>query len=65
MTNFTNVAYVGGPPIVIVVHPSLGVKSLGELLALFKEQTEPMPYVSPSPGTLGHLVSEYWAEGGR
>lgn len=62
VTSFTNVAYVGGPPIVMVVHPSLGVKSLGELLALLKKQTEPMPYVSPGPGTLGHLVGEYWAE---
>ena len=52
----------GGPPIVIVVHPSLGVKSLAELLALLKKQPEPMPYVSPGPGTLGHLVGEYWAE---
>ena len=62
VTSFTNVAYVGGPPIVIVVHPSLGVKSLSELLALLKKQSEPMPYVSPGPGTLGHLVGEYWAE---
>jgi tripartite-type tricarboxylate transporter receptor subunit TctC len=62
VTSFTNVAYVGGPPIVIVVHPSLGVKSLSELLALLKKQTEPTPYVSPGPGTLGHLVGEYWAE---
>ena len=62
VTSFTNVAYVGGPPIVIVVHPSLGVKSLSELVALLKKQPEPMPYVSPGPGTLGHLVGEYWAE---
>ncbi len=62
VASFTNVAYVGGPPIVIVVHPSLGVKSLSELLAVLKKQTEPMPYVSPGPGTLGHLVGEYWAE---
>lgn len=62
VTSFTNVAYVGGPPIVIVVHPSLGVKSLKELVALLKKQSEPMPYVSPGPGTLGHLVGEYWAE---
>jgi tripartite-type tricarboxylate transporter receptor subunit TctC len=62
VASFTNVAYVGGPPIVIVVHPSLGVKSLSELLAMLKKQTEPMPYVSPGPGTLGHLVGEYWAE---
>jgi tripartite-type tricarboxylate transporter receptor subunit TctC len=62
VTSFTNVAYVGGPPIVIVVHPSLGVKSLSELLVLLKKQSEPLPYVSPGPGTLGHLVGEYWAE---
>lgn len=62
VTSFTNVAYVGGPPIVIVVHPSPGVKSLSELLAVLKKQTEPMPYVSPGPGTLGHLVGEFWAE---
>lgn len=62
VTSFTNVAYVGGPPIVVVVHPSLGVKSLKDLVALLKKQSEPMPYVSPGPGTLGHLVGEYWAE---
>jgi tripartite-type tricarboxylate transporter receptor subunit TctC len=62
VTSFTNVAYVGGPPIVMVVHPSLGVKSLKELIALLRKQTEPLPYVSPGPGTLGHLVGEYWAE---
>jgi tripartite-type tricarboxylate transporter receptor subunit TctC len=62
LTSFTNVAYVGGPPIVMVVHPSLGVKDLGGLRALLKKQTEPLPYVSPGPGTLGHLVGEYWAE---
>jgi tripartite-type tricarboxylate transporter receptor subunit TctC len=59
---FTNVAYVGGPPIVMVVHPSLGVKSLRELRDLLKTRSEPLPYVSPGPGTLGHLVGEYWAE---
>lgn len=62
VTSFTNVAYVGGPPIVMVVHPSLGVKSLAELLAFLKKQSEPLPFVSPGPGTLGHLVGEYWAE---
>jgi tripartite-type tricarboxylate transporter receptor subunit TctC len=62
VTSFTNVAYVGGPPIVMVVHPSLGVKNLKELVALLRKQSEPLPYVSPGPGTLGHLVGEYWAE---
>jgi tripartite-type tricarboxylate transporter receptor subunit TctC len=62
LTNFTHVAYFGGPPTVLVVHPSLGVKSLAELLALLKKQTEPLAYVSPGPGTLGHLIGAYWAE---
>jgi tripartite-type tricarboxylate transporter receptor subunit TctC len=33
---FTHIAYLGGPPNVIVVHPSLGVKTFEELLAAAK-----------------------------
>jgi tripartite-type tricarboxylate transporter receptor subunit TctC len=62
LTSFTHVAYFGGPPTVIVVHPSLSVKSLAELVALLKKQSVPLPFVSPGPGTLGHLIGEYWAE---
>jgi tripartite-type tricarboxylate transporter receptor subunit TctC len=57
----THVAYFGGPPIVMIVHPSLGVKSLKELLELAKKSKEPLAYVSPGPGTLGNVVAEYWA----
>lgn len=60
--NFTHVALAGGPPTVIVVHPSLGPKSYAELLKLLKARTEPLPYVSPGPGTIGHLIAEHWAE---
>jgi tripartite-type tricarboxylate transporter receptor subunit TctC len=59
--DFTHVAYFGGPPIVMIVHPSLGVKSLKELLELAKKTNEPLGYVSPGAGTLGNLVAEYWA----
>jgi tripartite-type tricarboxylate transporter receptor subunit TctC len=59
--DFTHVAYFGGPPIVMIVHPSLGVKSLKELLELAKNSKEPLGYVSPGPGTLGNMVAEYWA----
>jgi tripartite-type tricarboxylate transporter receptor subunit TctC len=59
--DFTHIAYLGGPPNVIVVHPSLGVKSLAELTALLKTRTDPMPFVSPGPGTIGHLFAELWA----
>jgi tripartite-type tricarboxylate transporter receptor subunit TctC len=59
--DFSHIAYLGGPPIAFVVHPSLGVKSLKELLDLAKTNKDGMGYVSPGPGTLGNLVAEYWA----
>jgi tripartite-type tricarboxylate transporter receptor subunit TctC len=61
MKDFTHIAYFGGPPIVMIAHPSLGVKSLKDLLALAKTSPEALGYVSPGPGTLGNLVAEYWA----
>jgi tripartite-type tricarboxylate transporter receptor subunit TctC len=62
VASFTHVAFVGGPPIVIAAHPSLGVRSFAELRALLKGRSEPLPYVSPGPGTIGHLIGEFWAE---
>ena len=62
MRDFTHVAFAGGPPTVVVVHPSLGVKSFKELLALLKNRSESFDYVSPGPGALGNLMAEYWAE---
>ncbi len=60
--NFVHVALGGGPPTVIVVHPVLGVKTFGDLTKLLKTRSEPLPYVSPGPGTIGNLIAEYWAE---
>ena len=61
IASFTQVAYLGGPPIVIVVHPSLGVHTFGELIALLKSGRE-IAYVSPGPGTIGHLIGAFLAE---
>ena len=60
--DFAHVAFAGGPPTVVVVHPSLGVKSFRELVSLLKSRSQPFNYVSPGPGTLGNLMAEYWAE---
>ena len=57
---FTHIAYLGGPPNVIVAHPSLGVKTFKELLAAAKTGTA-VNYISPGPGTIGHLVPELLA----
>lgn len=61
LRDFTHVAYLGGPPNVVVVHPSLGVKTLAEFATKAKQAGEPTAYVSPGPGTLGNLVAELWA----
>ncbi len=60
--DFTHIAYLGGPPNVFVVHPSSGVNSFKELLALMKSQTGGMQYGSPSIGSVGNMVAEYVAE---
>lgn len=62
MRDFTHIAYLGGPPNVFVVHPSSGLNSFKELLALMKSQTHPVQYASPSVGSVGNLVAEYVAE---
>jgi tripartite-type tricarboxylate transporter receptor subunit TctC len=58
--DFTHIAFLGGPPNVFVVHPSLGVKSVNELIASARNG-RPVNYVSPGVGTLGHLLVEHFA----
>jgi tripartite-type tricarboxylate transporter receptor subunit TctC len=53
---------MGGPPLVWVVHPSLGVHTFDELVALARRTPEPLNYGSPGPGTQGHLVAAYLAQ---
>src|SRR5690242_16584524 len=60
--DFAHVAFAGGPPTVVVVHPSLGVKSFKELIGQLRGKSEALDYVSAGPGTLGNLMAEYWAE---
>jgi tripartite-type tricarboxylate transporter receptor subunit TctC len=60
MRDFTHVAYIGGPPNVFVVNPGFGVRSLADLIA--RAKTQPVGYVSPGVGTLGHLTAERFAE---
>ena len=59
--DFTHIAYVGGAPIVITTHASLGVRSLSELVASARRSGNALGYVSPGVGSLGHMVGEYLA----
>jgi tripartite-type tricarboxylate transporter receptor subunit TctC len=58
--DFTHIAFLGGPPNAFVAHPSLGVRSAGDLVALARSG-RPVNYVSPGVGTLGHLLVEHFA----
>ena len=60
--DFTHIAYLGGPPSVFVVHPSLGVNSFQELLALMKREKDGVQYVSPNVGAVGNMMAEYVAD---
>jgi tripartite-type tricarboxylate transporter receptor subunit TctC len=57
--DFTHIAFFGGAPSVIVAHPSIGVKTMKDMLAYARSQTKDMPYVSSGTGTVGHIVFEY------
>jgi len=60
--DFTHIAYLGGPAIVWVVHPSLHVRTLAELLELIRKSPTPVSYGSPGSGTQGHLIVAYLAQ---
>jgi tripartite-type tricarboxylate transporter receptor subunit TctC len=62
LKDFTHIAYLGGPPLVLLVHPSLGVKTFAEFLALVRSTPQGLGYVSPGTGTHGHLFGEYLAQ---
>jgi tripartite-type tricarboxylate transporter receptor subunit TctC len=64
MRDLTHIAYLGGPPIVFVVNPSIGVRSLADL-AEYARRTGTLNYGSPGVGTLGHFIAERFAREAR
>jgi tripartite-type tricarboxylate transporter receptor subunit TctC len=60
LKDFTHIAYIGGPPNVFIVNPSLGIRSLKDLVA-HAHKVGTLDYVAPGVGTLGHLMMEGFA----
>jgi len=58
INDFTHIAYLGGVPYVLVVHPSLPVKTVKEFLDLSRSRPGGISIGSPGVGTLGHLNTE-------
>jgi len=60
MRDFTHIAYFGGTPNVLVAHPSLGVTTYRDFLALARA-ADGIEYVSAGFGTMGNWIAEFLA----
>ena len=58
LNSFSTIARVGDSPNVLVVHPSLPVKSVKELIALAKARPGELNYSTSGAGTSVHLSAE-------
>jgi tripartite-type tricarboxylate transporter receptor subunit TctC len=56
--DFTHIAYLGGPPVLWIVHPGHPAKDYKEFLAWAKASKKPIDYISPGTGTQGNLFAE-------
>jgi len=62
LKSFTPVGRVAAGPYVLVVHPSLGVKTVAELIAAAKAAPGKIDYASSGNGSAQHLVTALFAK---
>src|ERR1700757_1831643 len=60
--DFTHIAYLGGAPVGLVVHPSLPVNNYAEFVEYVKKSRMPVNYTSSGIGTHGFLFGEELAK---
>ena len=58
--DFTPVTLIAGAPNLLVVHPSLPVRTVKDLVALAKAKPGAISYASAGNGSPGHLAAEYF-----
>ena len=58
LTDFTQIANMVNFPLLMVVHPSLPVKNVKELIALARARPGEISYASPGSGNSSHLAGE-------
>jgi tripartite-type tricarboxylate transporter receptor subunit TctC len=61
VTDMTPIIQISQGPYLVVVHPSLPVKNIGELIALAKSKPELINFASSGQGSVGHLATELFA----
>ncbi len=59
--DFAPVTLIGTATILLAVHPSVGVKSVRELIALAKAKPGELTYASSGNGSISHLTGAYFA----
>jgi len=59
--DFAFISIVAEVPTALVVHPSLPVRNVKELIALAKARPGELNYASPGRGTVGHLAAEWFS----
>jgi tripartite-type tricarboxylate transporter receptor subunit TctC len=60
--DFLPIAMVSSIPMLVVVHPSLAAKSIGELAEIAKKDPDGLAYATPGMGTPQHLATELFAD---
>ena len=58
VTDFVPLALVAGTPFVLIVHPSMPVNSVAELVKYQKESGKPLSFATVGPGIPHHLFAE-------
>jgi tripartite-type tricarboxylate transporter receptor subunit TctC len=60
LRDFTPITLIAASPNLLVVHPSLPVRSIKDLVALAKSKPGAIIYASSGNGSPGHLATEYF-----
>ena len=63
--DFTPITMISSAPAVLVVNPSLPVKTTRELIALMKDKPGKLSYGSAGNGSIGHLAGELFKQMAR
>jgi tripartite-type tricarboxylate transporter receptor subunit TctC len=62
LKSFTPIVQIGHAPNVLVVHPSVPVKTVKDLIAIAKARPDALAYASNGAGTLSHLTGELFSQ---
>ena len=60
--DFAPIGLIASAPALLLVHPSMTVKNVAELIALMKSSTEPFQVGTPGVSTVNHLAAVLFAQ---